>query len=171
MRSIWSGAISFGLIYIPVRLYNASESQELDFDLLRRGDRARDRVAMRIAAGGEFLAVVEENAVPQPPTVPVRQDTGATRRRVGDQRAVRQRHIVGAVDGKRTDAVDSRRRIGRDQTVGHENVHIVQSAARGIIARSITDDNGITEIEPSLVQGPHRSVFVRAPTVAGEDAL
>jgi DNA end-binding protein Ku len=38
MRSIWSGAISFGLIYIPVRLYNASQDQQLDFDLLRRGD-------------------------------------------------------------------------------------------------------------------------------------
>lgn len=38
MRSIWSGAISFGLIYIPVQLYNASETQTLDFDLLRRGD-------------------------------------------------------------------------------------------------------------------------------------
>jgi DNA end-binding protein Ku len=38
MRSIWSGAISFGLIFIPVRLYNATETEELDFDLLRRGD-------------------------------------------------------------------------------------------------------------------------------------
>ncbi len=38
MRSIWSGAISFGLVYIPVKLYNATVTQELDFDLLRKGD-------------------------------------------------------------------------------------------------------------------------------------
>jgi DNA end-binding protein Ku len=35
---MWSGAISFGLIFIPVKLYNATEVQELDFDMLRRGD-------------------------------------------------------------------------------------------------------------------------------------
>lgn len=38
MRSIWSGAISFGLVYIPVRLYSATQDSSLDFDMLRRGD-------------------------------------------------------------------------------------------------------------------------------------
>ena len=38
MRSIWTGAISFGLIYIPVRLYSATEASELDLDMLRKGD-------------------------------------------------------------------------------------------------------------------------------------
>ncbi len=38
MRSIWSGAISFGLVYIPVRLYNATVTQELDLDMLRKSD-------------------------------------------------------------------------------------------------------------------------------------
>jgi DNA end-binding protein Ku len=41
MRSIWSGAISFGLIYIPVKLYSASQNINLDFDLLRRGDHCK----------------------------------------------------------------------------------------------------------------------------------
>ena len=36
MRSIWSGAISFGLINIPVKLYPAVEEHALDFDMLRR---------------------------------------------------------------------------------------------------------------------------------------
>jgi DNA end-binding protein Ku len=53
MRSIWSGAISFGLIYIPVRLYNASESQELNFDMLRRGDQCRIRYARVCQDTGE----------------------------------------------------------------------------------------------------------------------
>jgi DNA end-binding protein Ku len=38
MRSIWTGAISFGLVYIPVKLYNATVTQELDLDLLRKSD-------------------------------------------------------------------------------------------------------------------------------------
>src|SRR5512146_196702 len=53
MRSIWSGAISFGLIYIPVRLYSASETQELDFDLLRREDLCPIRYAKVCRETGE----------------------------------------------------------------------------------------------------------------------
>lgn len=53
MRSIWSGAISFGLIYIPVQLYNASQSEELDLDLLRRGDLCPIRYARVCRETGE----------------------------------------------------------------------------------------------------------------------
>lgn len=38
MRSFWSGAISFGLIHIPIKLYKATEERGLDFDLLRKKD-------------------------------------------------------------------------------------------------------------------------------------
>lgn len=38
MKSIWSGAISFGLLYIPVKLYNASQTKQLEFSMLRKGD-------------------------------------------------------------------------------------------------------------------------------------
>lgn len=38
MRAIWSGAISFGLILIPVRLYTAVEEGGLDLDMLRKQD-------------------------------------------------------------------------------------------------------------------------------------
>lgn len=36
MRSIWTGSLSFGLINIPVRLYNASEERALKFRLLEK---------------------------------------------------------------------------------------------------------------------------------------
>jgi DNA end-binding protein Ku len=36
MRSIWSGAISFGLINIPVKIYSASEEKGLDFRMLEK---------------------------------------------------------------------------------------------------------------------------------------
>ena len=38
MRAIWSGAISFGLVNIPVRLYSAVGSNALNFDMLSKKD-------------------------------------------------------------------------------------------------------------------------------------
>jgi DNA end-binding protein Ku len=38
MRAIWSGAISFGLVSVPVRMYTATESKELRFHFLDRRD-------------------------------------------------------------------------------------------------------------------------------------
>jgi len=37
-RSIWTGAISFGLVSVPVRMYTATESKELRFHFLDRRD-------------------------------------------------------------------------------------------------------------------------------------
>lgn len=37
-RAIWTGAISFGLVYIPVQLHSASHTSSLDLDLLDRRD-------------------------------------------------------------------------------------------------------------------------------------
>lgn len=38
MRAIWSGAISFGLVNIPVKLYSATQEHEISFDLLHKPD-------------------------------------------------------------------------------------------------------------------------------------
>jgi len=38
MRSIWNGAISFGLINIPVKLYSAVQESSLDLDMLDKRD-------------------------------------------------------------------------------------------------------------------------------------
>jgi hypothetical protein len=35
-RSIWKGAISFGLVHVPVSLHTATQEQEIDFDWLDR---------------------------------------------------------------------------------------------------------------------------------------
>jgi DNA end-binding protein Ku len=37
-RAIWKGAVSFGLVYIPVELHSASRSGTIDLDLLDRRD-------------------------------------------------------------------------------------------------------------------------------------
>jgi len=39
-RKVWKGAIVFGLVHIPVTLYPASRSNEVDFDMLDSRDMA-----------------------------------------------------------------------------------------------------------------------------------
>jgi DNA end-binding protein Ku len=40
MKSIWTGAIGFGLVNIPIKLYSAVQSSELDLDMLDKKDHA-----------------------------------------------------------------------------------------------------------------------------------
>ena len=40
MRAIWKGAISFGLVNIPIALYPATRTEELKFRLLRASDQS-----------------------------------------------------------------------------------------------------------------------------------
>ena len=40
-RALWKGAITFGLVHIPVALYPAASHDELDFDWLDRRDMRR----------------------------------------------------------------------------------------------------------------------------------
>ena len=48
-RAIWSGAIAFGLINIPIKLFSATQGQELAFNQLRRSDLSRIKY-LRVAA-------------------------------------------------------------------------------------------------------------------------
>src|ERR1035437_8825762 len=41
MRSIWAGAISFGLVVIPVKLYAATEQRDITFRQVHLADGAR----------------------------------------------------------------------------------------------------------------------------------
>jgi DNA end-binding protein Ku len=52
MRSIWSGAISFGLVNIPVKLYSASGESALDFDMLAKPDLSRVKYKKVAASDG-----------------------------------------------------------------------------------------------------------------------
>jgi DNA end-binding protein Ku len=40
MRPIWTGAIGFGLVNIPVKIYSATETSNLDLDMLDKKDHA-----------------------------------------------------------------------------------------------------------------------------------
>ena len=37
-RAIWKGGISFGLVYIPVKLYSGASRHDVDLKMLRKGD-------------------------------------------------------------------------------------------------------------------------------------
>jgi len=45
MRAIWSGSISFGLVNIPVKLFSATQEQQLDFNMLSKKDLSPIRYA------------------------------------------------------------------------------------------------------------------------------
>ncbi len=43
MRPIWTGSIAFGLVNIPVKMYSATSSSDLDLDMLDKKDHSRIR--------------------------------------------------------------------------------------------------------------------------------
>ncbi|RYD58960.1 MAG: Ku protein [Sphingobacteriales bacterium] len=43
MRAIWTGAIGFGLVNIPIRIFSATQSSTLDLDMLDKKDHANIR--------------------------------------------------------------------------------------------------------------------------------
>ncbi len=51
-RAIWSGAIAFGLINIPVKLFSATRENELSFNQLRKSDHSRIKYLRVAAADG-----------------------------------------------------------------------------------------------------------------------
>ncbi len=56
MRSIWKGAISFGLVTIPVKLYSATEQKDVSFHQVRRSDGSRIKYKRVAAVDGEEVA-------------------------------------------------------------------------------------------------------------------
>ncbi|MEZ0076749.1 Ku protein [Planotetraspora sp. GP83] len=53
MRSIWKGAISFGLVTIPVKLFSATEQKDVTFHQVHREDGGRIRYKRVCTADGE----------------------------------------------------------------------------------------------------------------------
>ncbi|REE95872.1 Ku protein [Thermomonospora umbrina] len=53
MRSIWKGAISFGLVTIPVKLYSATEQRDVSFHQVHREDGGRIRYKRVCTIDGE----------------------------------------------------------------------------------------------------------------------
>ena len=56
MRAIWSGAIGFGLVNIPVKLFSAGQPSELDLDMLDKKDHANIKFQRVNANTGKVVA-------------------------------------------------------------------------------------------------------------------
>jgi DNA end-binding protein Ku len=56
MRAIWSGAIGFGLVNIPVKLFSAIQPSELDLDMLDKKDHANIKFQRINANTGKEVA-------------------------------------------------------------------------------------------------------------------
>ncbi|MEU9105315.1 Ku protein [Streptomyces xanthophaeus] len=59
MRSIWNGAISFGLVSIPIKLVNATESHSISFRQIHLADGGRVRYRKVCELDGEELSGAE----------------------------------------------------------------------------------------------------------------
>lgn len=59
MRSIWKGAISFGLVTIPVKLYSATEQKDVSFHQVHREDGGRIRYKRVCTVCGEEVAYAD----------------------------------------------------------------------------------------------------------------
>ncbi|MGH8970087.1 MAG: Ku protein [Actinomycetes bacterium] len=59
MQSIWKGAISFGLVSIPVRLYSATEEKDVSFRQVHRDDGGRIRYKRVCTVDGEEVAYAD----------------------------------------------------------------------------------------------------------------
>ena len=58
-RAIWSGALSFGLVNVPVKLYTATRSKDVRFNQLHAKDGARIRQKRVSSANGEEVPLEE----------------------------------------------------------------------------------------------------------------
>jgi DNA end-binding protein Ku len=56
MRAIWTGAIGFGLVNIPIKLYSATQGSELDLDMLDKKDHSNIRFQRVNANTGKEVA-------------------------------------------------------------------------------------------------------------------
>jgi DNA end-binding protein Ku len=56
MRAIWSGAIGFGLVNIPVKLYSAVQGSELNLDMLDKKDHSNIKYKRVNASTGKEVA-------------------------------------------------------------------------------------------------------------------
>ncbi|MCG5216643.1 non-homologous end joining protein Ku [Streptosporangium soli] len=59
MRSIWKGAISFGLVTIPVKLYSATEQRDVTFHQVHREDGGRIKYKRVCTVDGEEVAYAD----------------------------------------------------------------------------------------------------------------
>lgn len=59
MRAIWKGAVSFGLVSVPVKLYSATESKDISFRQVHAKDGGRIKYQRTCSLDGEEVAYAD----------------------------------------------------------------------------------------------------------------
>ncbi len=59
MRSVWKGAVAFGLVNVPVRLYSATTDHDIRFHQVHRGDGGRIRYKRTCDVCGQEVSYAE----------------------------------------------------------------------------------------------------------------
>ena len=59
MRAIWKGAVSFGLVSVPVKLYSATESHDISFRQVHESDGGRIKYQRVCSIDGEEVPYSE----------------------------------------------------------------------------------------------------------------
>jgi DNA end-binding protein Ku len=59
MRAIWKGAVSFGLVSVPVKLYSATESHDVSFRQVHAKDGGRIKYQRVCSIDGEEVAYAD----------------------------------------------------------------------------------------------------------------
>lgn len=59
MRAIWTGAISFGLVNVPVKLYSATEDHDVELHQVHARDGGRIRYQRRCEVCGEIISYAD----------------------------------------------------------------------------------------------------------------
>ncbi|MFI7585777.1 Ku protein [Spongisporangium articulatum] len=56
MRAIWKGAVSFGLVNVPVRLFSATQEHDIRFHMVHRADGGRIKMKRTCSLDGEEIS-------------------------------------------------------------------------------------------------------------------
>jgi non-homologous end joining protein Ku len=62
-RAIWSGAITFGLVNVPVKVYSATEDHDVSLHQVHAKDGGRIRYKRTCELDGEVLTLAESQGV------------------------------------------------------------------------------------------------------------
>ncbi len=103
-QTVWKGAVSFGLVSIPVRLVSATEERDLSFHQVRVSDGSRVRYRRVAEADGEevpFAQIAKSYTTPDGREV-VLTDEDLAAVRIPSSRTV---ELIGFVDGAEIDPV------------------------------------------------------------------
>jgi len=103
-QTVWKGAVSFGLVSIPVRLVSATEERDLSFHQVRVSDGSRVRYRRVAEADGEevpYAQIAKSYTTPDGREV-VLTDSDLAAVRIPSSRTV---ELIGFVDGAEIDPV------------------------------------------------------------------